>query len=94
VTLFLLFFNVGWLTKRHFMFYIIDPCEESSLFNLDGICVESSIEAKYAEEKPSFAFRIEAGAAVAEPAPVCKNAGNKFLANCFKPTFIKIQYLM
>ncbi len=76
------------------MFYIIDPCEESSLFNLDGICVESSIEAKYAEEKPSFAFRIEAGAAVAEPAPVCKNAGNKFLANCFKPTFIKIQYLM
>lgn len=50
------------------------PCEESSLFNLDGTCVEASIEAKYAEEKPSFAFRIEAGAAVAEPAPVCKNA--------------------
>ncbi len=69
-----------------FSLSIADPCEESSLFNLDGTCVEASIEAKYAEEKPSFAFRIEAGAAVAEPAPVCKNASKELPSTCLKPS--------
>ena len=55
-------------------------CDESSLFNLDGVCVEAAFEAKLAEEKPAFAFKVEAGAVTVEPAPVCKSEGIKYKA--------------
>ena len=50
-------------------------CDESALFNLDGSCVEQTIEAKLAEDKPPYAFRIESGATEVEVAPVCKSEG-------------------
>jgi hypothetical protein len=36
------------------------------------------VEAKLAEEKPAFAFKVEAGATVTEPAPVCKTEGDPY----------------
>jgi hypothetical protein len=57
-------------------------CDESSLFNLDGTCVEQAIEAKLAEDKPAFAFRIESGATETEVAPVCKSEAEATRCRC------------
>lgn len=57
-------------------------CDESSLFNIDGTCVDAAMETSLDRAAVGYAFKFDAGATVTEPAPVCKTEGEANKCKC------------